>query len=186
MGSDRRAEAPSDRPALALLRSLETSRNLNLIDTIWDKPDVYVQWPRKALLFAPGSVYGHRHQYTDEQRRFAKASGTRITYGPFAPAVVAFRAAGGFRPYKLDGTTKWPICHIYHGFFLAPGRDQTLNATSDGLHFSQAAGLVALHFFAGMLLGSSPYFAWLLRYEAYKRFAYDPDHVFGDASQETP
>ena len=49
----------------------------------------------------------------------------------------------------------------------------------DAALFTEAAGLVAAHPFADALADEVPYFAWLLRAEAYQRFGFDPDAVFG-------
>ena len=48
----------------------------------------------------------------------------------------------------------------------------------DGNHFTQSAGLVAVHPIAEALADEYSYFAWLLRCESFKRFDYDPDLVF--------
>ena len=44
--------------------------------------------------------------------------------------------------------------------------------------FTEAAGLVAIHPLADALADEVPYFAWLLRFEAYQRYGFDPDGVF--------
>ena len=54
-----------------------------------------------------------------------------------------------------------------------------LATSKDGLHFTQSAGLVAIHPIADVLSHEFPFFAWLLRGTAFNRFGYDPDGVFG-------
>jgi hypothetical protein len=64
------------------------------------------------------------------------------------------------------------------GKFAYFGRKETNHAAKEGNHFTQSAGLVALHPVADALVDEFPFFAWLLRADAYRRFGYDPDSVF--------
>jgi hypothetical protein len=50
--------------------------------------------------------------------------------------------------------------------------------------FTHSAGLVAVHPTAA-LADEVGYFAWLLRREAYDRFQFDPDQVFGSSPSLT-
>jgi len=52
------------------------------------------------------------------------------------------------------------------------------------MHFSQSAGLIAVHPIADGLADEFPCFAWLLRAESSIRFGYDPDGVFSEAPNE--
>jgi len=52
------------------------------------------------------------------------------------------------------------------------------------LHFSQSAGLIAVHPIADGLADEFPFFAWLLRAESFNRFGYDPDGVFSKGQDE--
>jgi len=54
----------------------------------------------------------------------------------------------------------------------------------NGKHFTQSAGLVAIHPIAEALKDEYFYFSWLLRYEAFLRFNYDPDGVFSEKIDE--
>ena len=72
---------------------------------------------------------------------------------------------------------QWSIHHVYDGKFPAPGR-RTTHAVKEGRYFTEAAGLVAIHPIADVLADEVPYFAWLLRREAFERFGFDPDDVF--------
>jgi len=59
-----------------------------------------------------------------------------------------------------------------------------LHAVKDGKHFTQAAGLVAIHPVAEALKDEYFYVAWRLRHEAFLRFGYDPDRVFSERIDE--
>jgi hypothetical protein len=71
------------------------------------------------------------------------------------------------------------VHHIYDGKFPAPDRPTTTHAVKDPQLFTQSAGLVAVHPIADALADEVAYFAWLLRREAFDRFRFDPDGVFG-------
>lgn len=74
--------------------------------------------------------------------------------------------------------------HIYSGKFPYGAGRQTLHAAKHELHFTQSAGLVAVHPVADALCDELPCFSWLLRGMAFERFRYDPDSVFGAATNE--
>ena len=61
---------------------------------------------------------------------------------------------------------------------------RSLHAVKNGKHFTQAAGLVAVHPIAESLKDEYFHFAWLLRREAFLRFGYDPDAVFSEKTDE--
>jgi len=90
---------------------------------------------------------------------------------------MAFLLAGGKRP-KRSNNQGWRIDHIYDGKFSWTIDKQTLHAVKDGNHFTQSAGLIAIHPIAEALRDEYFYFTWLLRHEAFIRFNYDPDMVF--------
>jgi hypothetical protein len=52
-------------------------------------------------------------------------------------------------------------------------------------HAGNLPGLVAIHPVAEAPKGEYSYFAWLLRYEAFLRFSYDPDAVFSEKVDES-
>jgi len=91
---------------------------------------------------------------------------------------MAFQYAGGERPLRHNGKG-WAIHHVYDGQFPAPERTSSVRAVVEGNYFTEAAGLVAIHPLADGLATESSYFAWLLRHEAFVRFRFDPDNVFG-------
>jgi hypothetical protein len=94
------------------------------------------------------------------------------------PAICAYKLAGGERPPRIVASRQWSVHHIYDGKFPAPGSITTAHAVKDGRYFTESAGLVAAHPVADALADEVPYFAWLLRAEAFRRFRFDPDQVF--------
>lgn len=54
----------------------------------------------------------------------------------------------------------------------------SLRARDDGRHFTQSAGLVAIHPVADALADEIAIFAWRLRAESFVRFGYDPEGAF--------
>jgi hypothetical protein len=92
--------------------------------------------------------------------------------------------AGGERPWRNNERTQWSIHHIYDGQFPFEGRKKTLHAVKKGKHFTQSAGLIAVHPIADALCDEFFYFTWLLRKESYTRFGYDPDHIFSEDIDE--
>ncbi|MCC6126164.1 MAG: hypothetical protein IT426_14475 [Pirellulales bacterium] len=67
---------------------------------------------------------------------------------------------------------------IYDGSFKAKGMNRTIRAVNEGNYFTESSGLVAVHPVADALADEVPYFAWLLRFEAFQRYGFDPDGVF--------
>jgi hypothetical protein len=152
---------------------------------VWSNKERFVHWPCRKFLYWPGLVRhcdGRRkdcYSFSKEQREVLKAAGLETDGRNNGPAILAFRLAGGNRPQRSDVPRfGWSIHHIYEGRFPAPGRDKILHATRNGDHFTEAAGLVALHPVAEGLAGDCSYFAWLLRCEAFRLFGYDPDEIF--------
>jgi len=101
------------------------------------------------------------------------------------PAISAFLYAGGERPFRANSTKQWTIHHIYDSKFPVSQSGKNTHAVKDGSYFTHSAGLVAIHPVADALADEIPYFAWLLRYEAFLRFGFDPDNVFVDHIQPT-
>lgn len=151
----------------------------------------FVRWPRTALLLwkgcdrvpPPGKKQRY-HRYTESIRRLAKSASVNLDRRANGPAIAAFDFAGGERPDRFGSSNKWSIHHVYSGKFPYPGRTATLHATKKGLHFTQSAGLIAVHPIADAMADEFPFFAWLLRAESYNRFGYDPDGVFSKAQDQ--
>jgi hypothetical protein len=117
------------------------------------------------------------HTYPLSIRSTLKKAGIPIDPRTNGPAIAAYRLAGGTRPSRRDGKG-WDIHHIYDGRFAAKDSGVTLNAAKDGKHFTQAAGLVAIHPIAHACADEYYWFAWQLRHEVFLRFGYDPDGIF--------
>ena len=124
------------------------------------------------------------HSFPEAIKEQAKARGIQLDTRPNGPAIAAFEFAGGERPERHGSNNKWHIHHLYSGKFPYVGKSETLHATKEGLHFTQAAGLVALHPLADALADESPAFSWFLRFKSYEKFGYDPDCVFSEKINE--
>jgi len=151
------------------------------INEIWEHRTEFIQWPAKATLLWEGCVRKREHySYPDKLKKELKSRGTSIdSRMSNGPAITSFLHAGGIRPKRASNPNKeWNIHHIYDGKFPWPEKGETLHAVEDGKHFTQSAGLVAIHPVAEALSDEYFYFAWLLRYESFLRFYYDPDVVF--------
>jgi hypothetical protein len=158
--------------------------SVRIATLVWANRKRFVRWPQKQLLLWPGCTrrndhanprcYTYPRSVADELKKVNVKADTRSN----GPAIAAFLLSGGKRPIRTDLRWGWSIHHIYDGKFPAPGRKSALHATRRGQHFTQTAGLAALHPIADGLAGDCAYFAWILRYESYKRFGYDPDRVF--------
>jgi hypothetical protein len=151
----------------------------------------FVCWPKRALLLWAGcdrvTPEGKRqryHQYPVSVRELAKKSGVNLDTRPNGPATAAFQLAGGRRPERFGSSNAWSTHHIYSGKFPYLGRAVTTHATKSCKHFTQSAGLIAAHPVADALCDELPFFAWLLRFESFHRFGYDPDGVFSPHQDE--
>lgn len=144
-----------------------------------------VHWPARAILLwegcdriTPEGEKRRYHRYPVTVRELAKKSGVNLDTRPNGPAIAAFQIAGGTRPERFGSSNAWSIHHVYSGKFPYVGRTTTKHATKDCSHFTQSAGLIATHPVADALCDEFPFFAWLLRFESFNRFGYDPDAVF--------
>jgi hypothetical protein len=163
-----------------------SDNSLNRIaNEVWSAKADFIRWPDRALLFWTGLVRhsnGRRkdcYEFSPKRKAVLKRAGLEEDGRNNGPAILAFRLAGGERPVRRDFPRHhWSIHHIYDGRFPASKAAVVLHATWDGNHFTQSAGLVALHPLADGLVGDCAYFAWLLRHEAFVRFDYDPNGVF--------
>lgn len=162
---------------LAKLRAATDARYLSVIDAVWGHPNDYIRWPKRAYLFSPGTIRDPYHKYNPDQVAAIKGAGVAQDTRSNGPAIMAFAIAGGERPYRAGRNRQWTVHHVYDGKHPAPGRTCS-HAVKDGRLFSEAAGLVAVHPIADAIADEFAYFAWLLRREAHRRFAFDPDGVF--------
>ena len=165
--------------AIKNLRRFSTEHELHIADFVWKQRKLFIRWPLRSLLLVDDCVRpGNRfHTYPASVIRSLRNIGIRVDSRSNGPAVMAYLLAGGERPSR-NGNYAWTIHHIYDRRFPFPDRDTTVHAASTGSLFTEAAGLVAIHPVADSLASEVPYFAWLLRFEAFKRFRFDPDGVF--------
>jgi hypothetical protein len=126
----------------------------------------------------PGVTRIDYHVYAPSIVAKLRASHIPIDSRSNGPAIASYLLAEGERPSRSIGNQKWPIHHVYDGLFPFPSKEKTTWASKDGNHFTQSAGLVAIHPVAEAFAHEFAYFAWLLRKESFARFAYDPDRVF--------
>lgn len=156
-----------------------------LILGVFESLELFVKWPSKARLLVEGMdrivAKGKKtkyHKYPDEIKREARQLGIPLDSRANGPAISAFLMAGGERPARYGSNNGWSIHHIYSGKFPYIDKRETLHAAQSGLHFTQSAGLVAVHPIADQMCDEYPFFSWLLRALAFQKFGYDPDNVF--------
>ena len=92
---------------------------------------------------------------------------------PVPPEEVGFVLAGG----SLEGEgSLWRLHALYDGSHPFEGRDRSLRADDDGDHFTQSAGWVGVR--ADSQFVEHGCVIRTLRWVAFQRFGYDPDHYF--------
>ena len=147
--------------------------------------DSFVKWPTRAALLwkgcdrnRPDGARQKYHYYPKTIRQLAKRTGIVLDSRPNGPAIASYQIAGGHRPERFGSSNAWSIHHLYSGKFAYRKGGSSTHAAKEGNHFTQSAGLVAVHPIADALCDEFPSFAWLLRAYAFKKFGYDPDGVF--------
>jgi hypothetical protein len=147
--------------------------------------DELVRWPTRSVLFWQGCdrvvEKGSKtkyHQYPEQLKAVAKAAKVYLDGRVNGPAIAAFMISGGERPERFGSSNAWSVHHLYSGKFPYLGRKSTTHAAKSCEHFTQSAGLVAVHPITDALCDESPALTWLLRAKAFDRFGYDPDGVF--------
>ena len=157
----------------------------DVLEMVAGSLEVFVRWPDRAMLLwqncdrVPEAGKRQKYfKYPDFIKSAAARAGLKLDTRPNGPAIASFVLAGGTRPERFGSTNAWSIHHLYSGKFPYFGCDRTLHAAREGDHFTQSAGLIAVHPIADALVDEFPFFAWLLRAHAYQRFGYDPDGVF--------
>jgi hypothetical protein len=170
---------------------IESEHVRHIVHRVGGTLNEFVYWPTRAVLLwgacnrvAPEGAKQKYHQYPISIRDLAKKSGVKLDTRPNGPAIAAFQIAGGTRPERFGSSNAWSIHHVYSGKFPYVGRTTTTHAIKDCRHFTQSAGLIATHPVADALSDEYPFFAWLLRFESFRRFGYDPDCVFSAAQDE--
>jgi hypothetical protein len=159
--------------------SLETSAVLAL----WREKDCWFRWPTASAILQRGWTRdqdGSRrdcYPYDAELIERLKEKNLKPDGRNNSPAILSFLMSGGERP--VSGDEGWPIHHIYDGQAFIPNTQRRiLHAVQDGEHFTHSGGLVALHPAAHFLAHRSELLGWLLRWEALRRFRYDPNNMF--------
>jgi hypothetical protein len=120
------------------------------------------------------------HHYHPALREFLVNAGVALD-STFAatPEEVAFVLAGG----SLDDDEQvWFLRALYDRQHPFEGRDTTLNASDEGDHFTQSAGWVAA-------ISDNTFIGYgcvlkVLRFMAFNKFGYDPDHYFAEAAHD--
>jgi len=145
----------------------------------------FVRFPKRAVLLwqgcdriAPQGKKQKYHSYPPLIKVEARKMAVPLDARPNGPAIASFFFAEGERPDRFGSTNAWNIHHIYSGKFPYIGRTDSLHAQKNGKHFTQSAGLVAVHPLADALCDEFPAFSWLLRAQAFQNLGYDPDGVF--------
>lgn len=149
-----------------------------IVTYVWNHRKDYVKWPKRSLLLWRETTRTSYHKYPHSISVRLRSKGIALDQRSNGPAVMAYLYAGGERPLRSDGHQGWNIHHIYDGRFPFPGSTITLHAIKDGNHFTQSAGLVAIHPLADACADEYSWFAWKLRYESFGRFGYNPDGIF--------
>jgi hypothetical protein len=156
---------------------------------IWLNQHAYFKWPKKSFVLSSEWTRKrdpHRdnlYPYSQEMVGQCEKAGVPADGRSNGPAIVTYLLAGGARPMREDPPTwGWSIHHIYDGKFPAPHqRGGVLNAVNVAGEFTNSCGLVAAHPVADFVAANSRLLAWLLRWEAYRRFKYDPNKIFSRA-----
>ena len=91
---------------------------------------------------------------------------------PVHPDRFAFEFAGGECP------PGWSLHHLYDGVFPFPGRKRVIDARKHGKHFTQTAGIVAVHPVVQEVYDHYACIRRTLRARSFIEFQYDPDHYF--------
>ncbi len=150
----------------------------DIVERVWAQKDLFVRWPARPLLPMPGTTRVKYHQCPADLERQLRETGITPDGRSNGPKIMAYRLGGGERPSRVAPGREWSVHHIYDNKFPAPGRLRTTHAVNVPRYFTEAAGLVAIHPIGDALADEVPYFAWLLRREAFDRFGFDPDDVF--------
>jgi hypothetical protein len=152
--------------------------------------DSFVKWPERAELLWDGCDRKRENAQQQKYHTYPLELRNALPLHRFqdgrsnGPAVMAYIVAGGERPLRTSGRG-WNIHHLYDGKFPHPGSTKpSLRAVRDARHFTQSAGLVAVHPIADALADEYAAFAWRLRAESFRRFGYDPDGAFSGAPDE--
>jgi hypothetical protein len=196
LGSPSGLRSPCDAAHLdcwfdAELAQIENPAVRNVIRSVVDNIGAFVERPNRAMLLwrgcdriCPPGQRAKYHNYPEELKRTLLQRDCKPNTLANGPAVTAFAFAGGTRPERFGSNNAWSVHHLYSGKFPYRVEGTTLRAARSGLHFTQSAGLAAVHPIADGIVDELPCFAWRLRAEAFRRFGYDPNRVFGETHDD--
>jgi len=170
---------------LSEIESLKDSIEKSIVIQVCKNLERFIMFPKRPLLLwkdcnrIPEKGKKQKiHCYPMEFDEIFKQINTSKDTRPNGPAVAAFLYAGGVRPQRFGSNNQWSIHHVYSGKFPYLNKLLTLHAQKDGFHFTQSAGLVAIHPIADQMVDEYPFFTWYLRAKIYQMFKYDPDGAF--------
>ncbi|MEI9961737.1 MAG: hypothetical protein WDM76_11570 [Limisphaerales bacterium] len=154
---------------------------------IWRQRETYIRWPKEKRILSQDWVRhpdGSKKDCYDYPPNLAKEitqAGFKVDGRNNGPAILSFLLAGGDRPRRpYPSRWGWTIHHIYDGQHPTPRFSQRRvpHAASDSKLFTDSRGLVAIHPVVDYIVMHEPLLAWLLRWEAFNRFGFDPMNVF--------
>jgi len=153
-----------------------------VIRQVLDHLDEFVKFPKKSVLLWKGcdrvGSATKKHEYPKDLKEALDKRGVVRDVRSNGPAITSFLFAGGERPARNQPGRGWNIHHLYDGKITYCGRQTSLHSVKEGNHFTQSAGLVAVHPVADALCDDVPAFSWYLRGLSLQMFGYDPDGVF--------
>ena len=153
-----------------------------VIGLVLDHLDEFVKFPKESVLLWEGcdrvGSSTKKHEYPKALKEALDKRGVVRDVRSNGPAITSFLFAGGERPARNQPGRGWNIHHLYDGKITYCGRQTSLHSVKEGNHFTQSAGLVAVHPVADALCDEVPAFSWYLRGLSLQRFGYDPDGVF--------
>ncbi len=155
---------------------------------IWCQRETYFRWPRIRRAISDNWVRhpdGQRkdcYVYPPELEDEITRLGLPVDRRNNGPAIISFLISGGERPKRpYPSRWGWTIHHIYDGKHPRFPFEKVPHAVHDPALFTDSAGLVAVHPLADYVAMREPLLAWLLRWEAFRRFKFDPMDVFAHA-----
>jgi hypothetical protein len=153
-----------------------------VLGLVLDQLDEFVKFPKESVLLWKGcdriGSLTKKHEYPQALKVSLDKRGVVRDVRSNGPAITSFLFSGGERPARNQPNRGWNIHHLYDGKITYCGRETSLHAVKEGNHFTQSAGLVAVHPVADALCDEVPAFSWYLRGLSLQRFGYDPDGVF--------
>jgi hypothetical protein len=132
----------------------------------------------KALSFYTAGVGLKEYEKKRLEDELKKRGIQSLENFPIGPEQFSFTFAGG------QLYAGWIFHHIYDGTSALGKGKKTLNARHHGLHFTQTAGMVAIHPIVEALYDYFPCIKRTLRARSFKEFGYDPDRYFSKCEHD--